>query len=85
MRVSNSKAVVLRIALVIILAFSAMCLLSCRPESDKAASPSGDNGDTQAHVYRHAMDGAPTSLDPIHASSIYANFLVVNFYDTLYR
>lgn len=31
------------------------------------------------------MDGAPTSLDPIHASNIYANFLVVNLYDTLYR
>ncbi|MBT8061209.1 MAG: hypothetical protein KJO85_00910, partial [Gammaproteobacteria bacterium] len=36
-------------------------------------------------VYRHAMDGAPGSLDPAHASSIYANFLVVNLYDTLYR
>ncbi len=36
-------------------------------------------------VYRHAMDGAPTSLDPAHASTIYANFLVVNLYDTLYR
>ncbi len=31
------------------------------------------------------MDGAPTSLDPVHASTIYANFLVVNLYDTLYR
>jgi ABC-type transport system substrate-binding protein len=31
------------------------------------------------------MDGSPGSLDPAHASSIYANFLVVNLYDTLYR
>jgi len=31
------------------------------------------------------MDGAPTGLDPAHASNIYANFLVVNLYDTLYR
>ncbi len=31
------------------------------------------------------MDGAPTSLDPAQASSIYANFLAVNLYDTLYR
>ena len=31
------------------------------------------------------MDGAPGSLDPAHASSIYANFLAVNLYDTLYR
>ena len=36
-------------------------------------------------VYRHSMDGAPGSLDPAHAGSIYANFLAVNLYDTLYR
>jgi len=36
-------------------------------------------------VYRHAMDGAPSSLDPAHASNIYANFLAVNLFDTLYR
>ena len=36
-------------------------------------------------TYRHSMDGAPTSLDPAQASSIYANFLAVNLYDTLYR
>jgi len=36
-------------------------------------------------VYRHAMDGAPVSLDPAQASDIYAKFLVVNLYDTLYR
>lgn len=36
-------------------------------------------------VYRHALDGAPTNLDPAQASNIYANFLVVNLYDTLYR
>ncbi len=31
------------------------------------------------------MDGAPVSLDPAQASDIYAKFLVVNLYDTLYR
>jgi len=36
-------------------------------------------------TYRHAMDGAPGSLDPAHAASIYANFFAVNLYDTLYR
>jgi oligopeptide transport system substrate-binding protein len=36
-------------------------------------------------VYRHAMDGAPSSLDPAQASNIYANFIVVNLFDTLYR
>jgi ABC-type transport system substrate-binding protein len=36
-------------------------------------------------LYRHAMDGAPSNLDPARASNIYANFLVVNLYDTLFR
>jgi ABC-type transport system substrate-binding protein len=31
------------------------------------------------------MDGAPSNLDPARASNIYANFLAVNLYDTLYR
>jgi ABC-type transport system substrate-binding protein len=39
----------------------------------------------QSSIYRHSMDGAPTSLDPAQASNIYANMLVVNLYDTLYR
>jgi len=49
---------------------------------DQSDSPDATQTET---VYRHSMDGAPTSLDPAHASSIYANFLVVNLYDTLYR
>lgn len=40
-------------------------------------------GSTRTYV--HAMDGAPASLDPAQASSLYANTLVVNLYDTLYR
>lgn len=35
-------------------------------------------------VYRHSMDGAPTNLDPTQTATIYANFLVLNAYDTLY-
>lgn len=31
------------------------------------------------------MDGAPTSLDPAQASTVYAKFIAVNLYDTLYR
>lgn len=36
-------------------------------------------------VYRHAIDGAPRSLDPAHADNVYAATLVENLYDTLYR
>lgn len=40
---------------------------------------------TPPKIYRHAMDGAPGSLDPAQAATIYANFIVINLYDTLYR
>jgi ABC-type transport system substrate-binding protein len=39
----------------------------------------------ETSIYRHALDGAPTSLDPAHSSNIYASFFTVNLYDTLYR
>jgi ABC-type transport system substrate-binding protein len=47
--------------------------------------PPATNEDGPLKIYRHAMDGAPGSLDPAQAASLYANFIVVNLYDTLYR
>ena len=47
--------------------------------------PPATNSGKPAKIYRHAMDGAPGSLDPAQATSIYAKFIVVNLYDTLYR
>lgn len=35
-------------------------------------------------IYRHALDGIPRSLDPAHASSVYASFVVNTIYQTLY-
>ena len=54
-------------------------LFACSPatESPVTAAPQS--------IYRHAMDGAPSSLDPAQASHLYANFMAVNLYDTLYR
>ena len=48
-------------------------------------APDSDGVISQRKIYTHAMDGAPGSLDPAQAASIYANFIVVNLYDTLYR
>ena len=52
----------------------------------------GDNGEPRVDpdraglkVYRHAMDQAPTSLDPVQAANVYANFVMLNAYDTLFR
>ena len=47
--------------------------------------PPATHSGRPAKIYRHAMDGAPGSLDPVQSASIYANFIVVNLYDTLYR
>lgn len=48
-------------------------------------SPPDGADSGQRLVYRHALDGAPRSLDPAQASNIYAKMLAVNLYDTLYR
>lgn len=48
----------------------------------------GDPGgapDTDLKIYRHAEDGTPSSLDPAQAATIYAEMVVVNAFDTLYR
>lgn len=46
----------------------------------------GDNpGEANARVYRHALDGAPTTLDPAQADNVYAAQVVRNLFDTLYR
>ncbi len=57
-------------------------LLALGACSDRKQAASTEDSYT---VYRHSMDGAPSNLDPARASHIYANFLAVNLYDTLYR
>jgi len=60
----------------------ALTLISCSASDDgntpsQASKPGGK-------VYRYAIEGTPLSLDPIKASTIYSNTLVVNLFDTLY-
>ncbi|MBN8279900.1 MAG: hypothetical protein J0M16_04770 [Gammaproteobacteria bacterium] len=35
-------------------------------------------------TYRHMLDQLPTTLDPVQGANVYANFVIVNAYDTLY-
>ena len=67
----------------IFLVFTALAMIfmlaGCSQDRDQA--PSGDAG---LKVYRHSMDQAPTSLDPAQAANVYANFVVLNAYDTLF-
>ena len=63
-----------------------LTLVGCGPENDSGGTERQASGaETPSSTYRHAMDGAPSSLDPAQASNIYANFLAVNLFDTLYR
>jgi len=51
-----------------------------------AACDSGPlDQEPQLKVYRHAIDGAPASLDPAQANNTYARLLVPAIFDTLYR
>jgi len=55
----------------------------CDTGSDQSRAPA--TADTAGlKVYRHSMDQAPTSLDPAQAANIYANFVALNAYDTLF-
>ncbi len=74
MATQKSKPVSIFLSLTLLLASTACDL---QPED-------GDSANAFT-TYRHSMDGAPSSLDPVHASNIYSNFLVVNLFDTLYR
>jgi oligopeptide transport system substrate-binding protein len=48
-------------------------------------APRGDLAPAGLKVYRHALEQAPTSLDPVQSATMYSNHIVVNVYDTLYR
>lgn len=67
-----------RLGLALLLA----ALVACRP-----SAPGGDPGPGEraaVKTYRYSLDSAPSSLDPVQASNVYANHVVVNAYDTLY-
>jgi oligopeptide transport system substrate-binding protein len=69
------------LALVALAALTALAGCGDRPG---AAAGAGSPGDRSLKVYRHSMDGAPTSLDPVQGSSIFANHVLINAYDTLF-
>jgi ABC-type transport system substrate-binding protein len=48
------------------------------------ASCGRDPDTAPLRVYRHSLDEAPTSLDPVHAATVYSNYVIRAAYDTLY-
>jgi len=64
-------------ALILLLCALALLASGCRDQ--------GAEGDSTLKVYRHAIDGAPSTLDPARASSTYSRLLVPALFDTLFR
>lgn len=62
-------------------ALFAFILVSCSTDQTKAPVVAAGGA---LKTYRHAMDEAPSSLDPVQAANVYANHVVINAYDTLY-
>jgi len=65
----------------ILVALLAVALWSCTPADSEEQ---GNSSASVAKVFRYSLDSAPSSLDPVRASTLYANQIVVVLYDTLY-
>lgn len=57
----------------------ALLLAGCEPAGEVNA------GGSEAKVFRYSLGSAPTSLDPVRATTVYANTLVQSIFDTLYE
>jgi oligopeptide transport system substrate-binding protein len=62
--------------------FVLLLAAGCGGDRSSGGSSNGDLAGLK--VYRHSMGQAPTSIDPAQAANIYANYVVLNAYDTLY-
>jgi ABC-type transport system substrate-binding protein len=64
------------------------CLLAAcgAGESTDTVTTTTNGSDPYGHlkVYKHGMDGAPSSIDPAQSRNIYASTVILNAYDTLY-
>ncbi len=63
-----------------ILAASALALILAAGCGERSEPPAADE-----RIYRHSVDGAPSTLDPVRAATIYSSVVVTNVFDTLYR
>jgi oligopeptide transport system substrate-binding protein len=56
----------------------------CAEKDEAATSPNAPSA-SGLKVYKHSMDGAPSTLDPVQAANVYANTMALQVYDTLFR
>lgn len=64
--------------------FPVIFLIGCTAGVDVEEALKG-HLDGPPKIYRHALEGAPSTLDPIQSATNYANHININVYDTLYR
>jgi oligopeptide transport system substrate-binding protein len=65
-----------------VLASLVVCtLLGCSGSDEQQGSTARPSAQK---VFRYAMNGSPTSLDPVQSGNVYANVIVANVFDTLY-
>ena len=69
-------------AIAIAAAVGVLALAACGRGPAPAGTPQLPGDDVK--TFRHGLDQAPSSLDPVQASNLYANQVVVNAYDTLF-
>ncbi len=65
----------------VVVALVIASLTSC---NQRDQLPAESTTASNVKVFRYSMGGAPTSLDPVQTRSVYANFVVLNAFDTLY-
>jgi len=68
----------------LLLVIALMVLVGCGSEPEAVNEPTGEIA-SGTKIFKTSLDGAPSTIDPVQASNIYANAVVVNAYDTLYR
>lgn len=63
-----------------------LALVACGGEQQSTVEFDA-NGDAipGVKVFKSSLDGAPSTIDPVQASNVYANTVVLNAYDTLFR
>lgn len=74
-----------RLSYILILVLATLLIISCdQNTSSTSVTEKTSTKKSDYKVYKHGMDGAPTTLDPVQSATVYSNFVVRNVYDTLY-
>ena len=68
-----------------LLTAAVFALLACGGGQQSATVDADGNMSPGIKVFKSSLDGAPSSIDPVQASNVYANTVVLNAYDTLFR